>query len=98
MSRCAAKLRVSYGEVSCYRTLGHEGDHHGVSSFDSRDVYWPNPRESREALLRWKAEALPLLAVLDRCHDLLPPDAQATLGASKAEAVQKYLSSGVDTG
>ena len=40
---------------------------------------------------RWKAEALPLLDLLDRCHDLLPLDARAPLGHSKADAVEAFL-------
>lgn len=44
-----------------------------------------------DRLRRWKAEALPLLALLDHCHELLPPDARAPLGHSKAEAVEKFL-------
>lgn len=40
---------------------------------------------------RWKAEALPLLAQLERCHDLLPPEARAFFGHSKADAVESYL-------
>ena len=43
-------------------------------------------------LERWKAEALPLLATIDRCHDLLPEDARAPLGTSKVDAVERYLS------
>lgn len=45
------------------------------------------------SLRRWKAEALPLLELLERCHDLLPPVARATLGHSKAEAVERFLAS-----
>lgn len=44
-----------------------------------------------EHLQRWKAEALPLLVQLDRCHDLLPEEAKARLGCSKADAVENYL-------
>lgn len=44
-----------------------------------------------ENLRRWKAEALPLLELLDRCHDLLPPEHQAPLGRSKAKYVESYL-------
>lgn len=42
-------------------------------------------------LERWKAEAMPLLEALDYCHDLLPPDAKAELGASKPDAVVRYI-------
>lgn len=42
---------------------------------------------------RWVAEAEEVLAIFDRCHDLLPHDAQAPLGHSKAEAVESYLTS-----
>lgn len=42
-------------------------------------------------LRRWKAEALPLLELLDRLHDEIPEQHQARLGHSKAEAVQRYL-------
>ena len=49
------------------------------------------PRTEVERLREWKAEAMPLLALLDRCHDLLPLAEQAQLGESKAEAVEMYL-------
>lgn len=44
-----------------------------------------------DQLRRWKAEALPLLAVLERCHDQLPAHWQARLGEQKADAVENYL-------
>ena len=42
-------------------------------------------------LERWKAETMPLLEALDYCHDLLPPDAKAESGASKPDAVVRYI-------
>lgn len=44
-----------------------------------------------DALRRWKAEAIPLLELLERCHELLPPDARAGIGYSKADSVEKFL-------
>ena len=42
-------------------------------------------------LQQWKDEAMPLLQVMEQCHDLLPQEYQAVFGTSKAEAVKQYL-------
>jgi hypothetical protein len=42
-------------------------------------------------LVRWRDEAIPLLELLDRCYELLPPSAKGQLGGSKAEAVEEFL-------
>lgn len=44
-----------------------------------------------DGLRRWKDEALPLLELLERCHGLLPAEARAPLGHSKAGAVEQFL-------
>lgn len=44
-----------------------------------------------QSLRRWKAEALPLLAALNECHELLPDDRKARLGHLKHEAVIAFI-------
>lgn len=44
-----------------------------------------------ERLRAWKEEALPLLDILEECHNLLPAPYQAHLGRNKAIAVRNFL-------
>lgn len=37
---CRDVLRAFYGDICCRRERGHEGNHRGVSGYDSRYVYW----------------------------------------------------------
>ena len=49
------------------------------------------PADELERLRSWKAEALPLLEILDACHELLDESARAPLGHSKAQAVYDFI-------
>ena len=49
------------------------------------------PLTELEHLRQWKAEAIPLLDILERCHEAIPPPHQARLGESKADAVLAYI-------
>ena len=57
-----------------------------------------NTHNAMVDLKRWKGEALPLLAALDRCHYLLPEGSQAPPGGSKADAVENYIKRGPNPG